>query len=300
MQCRNNRLTNIYLGNIISYIYTKIKWLPFSGKYLPGYDPNHGIVSTVIDMIMGLFSVIVFLAFLVNCTLFAVSPRSPFAFCSILPESCPKPISFTVCYILPVVCVYHSYFPIILYCFVIITYGLIFLPFALMECHVNRKWYIASEELRMPQTLLMEWRIIQIVQLQVNSLFGPTLIPLHTLFSKLFVFCTYVIIRKGDQMDDTMKLMFQMWAFLGVIVWAIILLFGGLVHLHGQKVLNSWKYHKWQNVPRRKKQIIRKFVKSCIPLTVCYGRTYVIRRLSVLKFFRQLSVGVLRTLLALD
>lgn len=238
-------------------------------------------------------------AFLVNCTVYFGNLQSMFTVCSGLPENCNLAIYVIICYTYPFFMILVFYLTLAGLCGTLVLSAFIVLPFNLLELRLNRKFYFTGEKLRTAAVLQSEWRIFQNLMLQTNNFIGIVLVPMHTLFVKFIIVCTYMILRHEAGMSNTTKLMCKIWAFMSVTFWGSALLLGGLVHLYGGRVLRSWKYHNWPELTKRERKIFSKFRKSCLPTVIGYGRTYIIRRLSVLKFFRQLSVGLLRTLLAL-
>lgn len=236
---------------------------------------------------------------LVNCLLFWLNPTSPFTVCSVLPSDCSLATYFFLCILHPVLLVVFAYSAFTVMCSGMVLYAFIVIPFIVMEFRVDRKSYFALDKLRTLPLLLKEWRIVQIFIIHVNAYLGPGMIPAHSLFTKLSVVSLYMVIRGDQGMSYTTRLMFKLWAFMCTVFWGTALLLGGIVYLDGQKIFKSWKYNKWTGVSKLDKKIMSKFRKSCYPLSMAYGRTYVIKRLAVLKFVRQLSVGLLRALLAL-
>lgn len=87
-----------------------------------------------------------------------------------------------------------------------------------------------------------------------------------------------------------------------LIVWTwsdmLSMTMGEAIQFYGVKALDSWKYHQWSN--SYQKRLSGKFQKSCKPMQLSYGKTYVITRLTicVLKYLRGLCRGILKALLA--
>lgn len=272
----------------------------FPGVYLPNYDPNQSLSSYIFDFMLA--SSLCFLAFALGAN-FAVTfamPRAPFFPCSVLPNSSPLFIIGLVCYLLPNIGIVVVFFGYAQMCILTFIYAMLLFRFILPEFCVNRKSYFSINKLRSPSCLLHEWRLVQILQQQINGLVGPGLVPLHSLISKLIVYSLYMMIRRDNQMSFAVKLLTKVIAFMSVTFWESVLFLGGMVHLYGRKILQSWKYNKWHSLSKLEKKILSKFRKSCCPISISFGRTYVIRRMSVLKFFRQISAGLLRSLLALN
>lgn len=238
-------------------------------------------------------------ACVINCIIYFYNLDAVFTVCGALPQNCNMVTSILICYIYPFLMLLVFYLICAGLCGAVALVSFIVLPFILLELRVDRKFYLTGEKLRSASVLQKEWRIVQILFLQANNFFGIALIPMHTLFSKFTVICMYLILRHDTGMRDDTKIICKIWTFMSITFWGFVLMLGGLVHLYGGKVLTSWKYHKWSELSKKEKKIFSSFRRSCMPLAIAYGRTYVIRRLSVMKFFRQLSAGLLRALLTL-
>lgn len=269
------------------------------GKYLPNYDSNQSPFSYGFDIILVSLTGFLLFALGANCIVYFAFPRAPFLPCSILPKSTPLLIMGFICYFGPYVGILIAYFGFATICIFTLLYAMILFRFILTEFRVNQKSYRAISKLRNSPFIMLEWRIVQIIQLQVNNVLGPALFPVHSLFVKLVVFSLYMIIQRGREISYAVKLITQIFAIMSITFWGSVLFLGGTVHLSGQRILKSWKYHKWRNLSNRERKILSRFRKSCYPLSIGCGRAYVIRRVSILKFFRQISIGLFRSLLAL-
>lgn len=197
-----------------------------------------------------------------------------------------------------ILCMYHNL------CFVVeisFLYSVVIVPFILLEFRVDRKKssYFACHKLRTPPLLWSAWRTVQVLQGRINDFIGIVLIPVQMICSKMVVICVFLVIQHSNELSPSRKLLWIIWAVLTGIFWSMVLLLGGYIYLYGKKVLISWKYHKWEGISRLEKRIMSRFRKSCIPISVAYGSTYVIKRLTVLKFVRGLVTSLFRVLLTI-
>lgn len=221
---------------------------------------------------------------------------------SLLPdEGCPIVFTVLILYILPCYCMSFTYCNLLSYAAIFFIYGLLVVPFVLFEFRVGRKpgKYFAVANLRKPPTLQIAWRTVQVLQLNINNLLGVFLVPTHSFFGDFCVLSVYIIFKHHQMMAVSTKVMLVTWVALSSLFWCLVLLMGGCIHFYGLKVLSSWKYHKWGELTAREKKILSKFGKSCAPLSIAYGKTFVIRRLTVLKFIRGLVKGIFRALLTI-
>lgn len=107
-----------------------------------------------------------------------------------------------------------------------------------------------------------------------------------------------MILKHGSEMDKISVAVLVSWGIAAATFWGVILIMGGGLYLNGNNLLLSWKYHS--NWPDKfQKEVFHKFRRSCRPFVLNYGRWYVIKRLTVLKFVRSLCRGIFKALLAL-
>ncbi|CAL8127886.1 unnamed protein product [Orchesella dallaii] len=195
------------------------------------------------------------------------------------------------CYILLI-----AYMNLCVFCLTLYLYGFIVIPFIVLELRLGRKRrYYAVDQLRRPPMLIYTYRTVQVLQQQLNQVLGKILIPTQTVMGKIVVFSAFTVLTNGYRMRLTSIALLGGWSVVMAFAWCTILLMAGYLHLYGKRILLSWKYHEWES--KREKSIMSKFRKSCKPIDVRLGNTFVIRRLTVLKFIRQLTRGFFRLML---
>ena len=128
-------------------------------------------------------------------------------------------------------------------------------------------------------------------------MFSLFIIPAQTIIGNLIVMTVYTIFKFGREMQTYSVAMLVSWAVLTGLWWSIILYLGGYLHGHGQKVFRSWNTYQWAS--KQDSKLIGKFIKSCRPITVNYGKLSVMIRLSSLYFIKGLSRSSMRIILAL-
>ncbi len=228
-------------------------------------------------------------------------PDTPTFIGSVIPDNFPIPIIIFVRYVFPSYMILVMHLNLCTISCVIFLYGVIIVPFIVLEFRIGRNpfKYFACCELRKPPLLWSAWRTVEILQLKINDLLGVILIPCQFLFGKLVVLITFMIIKLGHELSTSEIIMFSLWAVGSGLTWSLILLMGGYIHMFGRKILESWKYHKWIGLTKVEKKQMKKFRKSCCPLSISYGKAYVIKRLTVLKFIRGIIAGIFRALLTI-
>lgn len=228
-------------------------------------------------------------------------PKKPNVPGSVIPDNWPILIRILVRYMFPFYSIFFIYLTLLTFGGISFIYAVTVVPFVIWEFRVDRKTskYFALSGLRRPPTIWHAWRTVQVLQLKVNDLLGVYIVPSQTLFGKMVVFATYHIFKHHKDMPRFTSMLLLAWTVGVTVFWCAILLMGGYLHFFTGKVLSSWKYNNWNELSRHERKIMRKFRKSCLPLYIGYGKTYIIKRLSVLKFIRGLTVSIFRALLTL-
>ncbi|CAL8125335.1 unnamed protein product [Orchesella dallaii] len=264
--------------------------------YYPNYDSENSKRARLIDL-GGLF---IFLgcvfASILTCVVNCIYTNLPITLGYIFGEA-PPIVRIPFGFIVP--CIYI--FILFLNCFsltgTVYGYGLFVVPFLTKELRMGRANYESPPELRQPENLILAYRSLQILQQVINELVGKFIVPTQTMVTKLVVLSTYMVIKHGDTMETASMAVILTWSGMAGLFWSLTLMMGGHLHVYGERVIKSWKYHQWDN--KYDKKLMGKFRKSCKPLMLNFGKAYRIRRLTVLKFIRSLSRGILRALLAL-
>ncbi len=280
------------LGNtIVAYI----KFM--QPAYYPNYDPNNDPYGKMVDLGLMVIFITYFNSMVLSCFCYWMYPRAPMFIGSVI-EGAPAIMDLPFSYFIPwfyMIILWANVFDIV---GVFYGYGIYIVPFVVKEFNMKRKSYKTIPELREPGNLIPAYRGVQILQQRVNHLAGEFLIPAEAVSTKLVIYSAYVLIKYGKgEKDSVANIVMIMYVVGGLGLWSGILFMGGVLQFYGIKVLNSWKYHQWPN--KEQKKLMGKFRKSCKPMQFNYGKTYVIKRLSVLKYLRGLSRGILRALLAL-
>ncbi|CAL8125332.1 unnamed protein product [Orchesella dallaii] len=265
-------------------------------EYYPDYDSKNSTKSKLIDLGLVCILLASVVTSVVNCIVNCVYPHLPI-FLGYILEEAPPIVKIPFAYVIPCIFVWIIFFN----CFVAVcpmyAYGLHILPFLFKELRMGRTNYETPSEVRQPQNLIVAYRSLQLFQQLVNNLVGKFIVPTQAIVTKLIVLSSYMAIKHGDKMEKASFFLIITWAGLAALFWSLMLMIGGHLHVHGKRVLDSWKYHRWGRPFDTK--LMSKFRKSCRPIMVSFGNTYRIRRLSGLKFIRGLSRGILRALLTL-
>lgn len=234
-------------------------------------------------------------------------PRLPIFFGNVIPEEYfTLPVKWANVLFYNVICTFiHAYLACIVA--VMMTIGSIYVPFILHDFNLERGkgrrfksgLGLKSEILGNPWKFILTYRSAQLVHLYSMSLFGWMLVPLQAVIGHMIVFSLFMASKYGDRLHPTTIVPVGLWSVMQTFYWCLALKYGGVAHSQGAKSIRSWKSWNWGNNRMNVKEM-KKLAKSCYPLTLSYRRTFVVKKLTVLKFVRGLSKGVFRLLLIAD
>jgi len=109
------------------------------------------------------------------------------------------------------------------------------------------------------------------------------------------MYCYFVLIRFWSDLKLVSKALLLLWTVLITSSWLVGLEIGKILLIKGNKVLGSCKGDIWGN--RRENKTMKKFNRSCKPVLICYGKQFVIGRVSLFVFCRGVTRGTCRLLL---
>ncbi len=248
-------------------------------------------------IILSIFTTQVFLLVL-TCLPCCFLPRLPIFFGSVISTDAPLAIRIVIIF-------YHCYICVPMYSTLsvessaVFMYGALVVPFLAKELALGRKSYKSLSKLRAVNTLIIEYRTAQILQNVFNVLVGPSLIPLQTLVTLMFMVTGFLGIRNWNTMNTISLTLMITWAFMAPFFWILGLIIASYLFRSGNKILNSWKYHQMSIASAKERKLLGKVRVSCRPLCVAYKKIYVIRPISSMVFTRGLVKGLMRTLLTL-
>jgi hypothetical protein len=180
----------------------------------------------------------------------------------------------------------------------IASYGALIVPILCKELVRDKmNGYKTKALLRLlPKHLTMEYRRIEVIQLNVNEQLGFALISLEALIGETVVFSNFVMLTMWQELDGITAGIFVFAAVGVTICWAGFLEGFGMFHKRGQELLESWKLAKWSS--KMDRIWVKKFVMSCRPLAMRSKEHFCVKRLSSLKFLQAVVVGTLSLVLA--
>lgn len=169
-------------------------------------------------------------------------------------------------------------------------------PIMSKDLRANLSYYRTSEQLRTLSNFVHEYRCLQIFHGIAMEIYGPLIIPFHSLASLLIVMGSSVLAAQRHELDWIIFLLILEVVLLTVVVWSGVLKFGGFYHKQWLKTVGSWKHFQWD---KDDKNYLKKFTKSCRALQIGDQSRFKFNKLSVLCYIRALTKGIVRTLLTL-
>lgn len=237
--------------------------------------------------------------FTLECIFFVWKPRAAIIPGNVVPVEWPFLLKFPLVYVFPCYTALVGYANLYIHFSIGIIYGTILTPFILRELNLGRKSYRSAGFLRRNvYVLTLEYRACQLLQQRINGFTGKILIPTQTLSGGVFILSCFVIINHRNEMETAATLMMISWSVISAGMWGLALTVGGFVFSNGTKLLNSWKYKRWERSEDRR--YMQRFHRSSKPLVISFGKMYTIRKLSVLIFFRGLMRNLMRALLMMN
>lgn len=179
-----------------------------------------------------------------------------------------------------------------------------FLPFYLFylaaltihELHLGRRGrYITTDTIRQSASLRVVFRALQVLHVRVMGLLGPFIFASHSGIMMIVMYCNCALIQYWSVLQPFTKVPLLMAGIFSGGFWNVVLELGGYMHSRGKRVI-----HSWNGVESRytfKGKIMRRFTKSCTPLSIHFGKNFVIRRITLLKYHKGIARGILRALL---
>lgn len=262
--------------------------------YLPSHKAEESKFMNYFDQFCALIIILVALVWLSLSTFYILFPTFPIQFGYIFPASNCWTI-LCVCIHIYSVLLYFWHYAVILISAAL--YGAITLPLVSHELKCGQKSYASVATLREPANLIKVYRANQLFHIKFNICVGKILLPAQTMLTLLFIFSCYMLIRMKSSMELFQFCLFVVLAVIGSFGLGIFLIIFGYVHLNGNKVLNSWKRYTWSS--KRERVLMNKFRVSCKPIMICWGKAFIVRKVSVLVFVRGLTRGLVRDLLSI-
>lgn len=254
------------------------------------------VETLCLAFVIGFFSALLLIVLVI-----IIFPHLPIFPGYYIPETSHFLVKLVFCYTYSTYILIYLFINVALLLLAALLASFYYIPFVIFELKLGRlkKAYKSCKTLRDPLiNLMMAFRTCQIVQLLLNNVLGIFLVPTHFLVCQFVVMGTYTVVKHIHELTVTTSV-FAIFVLVNVgLFWGTFLMMGGYAHLYGVKVLESWKYYK-NYKSRNEKKLMSKFRKSCKPIMINYYSYFIMRRLSVLKFVRSLSRGILRALLAL-
>ncbi len=262
---------------------------------MPNFDPNNNRLMWLLECTLVCLAVSLLSVCIINTLVCLIYPGHPASFVQILPN---KWYSIVIVYLFSLYIVPYCYNSLLILVETALPLILLVIRFAVNELKIGRLIYLTNDSLRTPQNLQLVYQMSQILMTCINGLFGKLLIPVQTIATLLFIFGSYVAIKHHDKIEIISLLMVLSWSLSAVAGWGGILMLGGYLHSNGQKILTAWKKNPWKY--RKERNEMKRFVKSCKPMAICYGKLFVIRRVSLMVFVRGLTRGLKRAILTLE
>lgn len=169
--------------------------------------------------------------------------------------------------------------------------------FKRIEKSVKHPWACRPDLFRKVENIIILYRSYQLLQIGLLSLYGPCIVPIHSLVGQITVLGSYILITSRHRLDNltaTFILLLFPATYFG---WMGMLTNAGGIFDESKKFLLSWKRMEWKT--KMEVRLMAKYRKSCPPLYFGMAGYMKITRKTVLKFTQGVVRGTFRSLLAL-
>ncbi|CAL8106442.1 unnamed protein product [Orchesella dallaii] len=266
-------------------------------SYQPFYDRNKSLRGILIDIFVLVIAGGIGLTQGMVCLTMILFPRAPVFFTNVLcATQCNSiqiaAISFFQFYVTCII-----YWNVGFTVMMLFLYGIVVFSMLIDEFCLNLRKYRTIDTFRNLDDLMFNYRCFQILQSCSMEVFGYILVPIQSTIMNLVVFCNFMMLIHGSELQIITLATMSLWSILCTSSWTFILFLGGYMHKSSERTFRSWKVHPWGSKNERK--IMSKFRKSCRPVLIQFGNMYVIRKRTCLKFLRGITKGTFRALLAL-
>lgn len=203
------------------------------------------------------------------------------------------------------VIIFHAYMYVMIFSGIASMGGILIAYMFYMFLLISRELRISSGikhlslgTFRSSQNVRTFYRAIQIVQHQIlyTCNFGVYILLINAVCMKTGIYFTFTLLRYWGRLKLVTKAPMVIGDLMCVGYWVFLLQMGCLFYVGCKKTLISWQRHNWGFMEQIK--LMRRFHRSCRPIVFSYGSQFVMGRKSVLKFFRGVSRGTCRALLA--
>lgn len=139
------------------------------------------------------------------------------------------------------------------------------------------------------------YRQFQILHVNFEQIFCKLIMPLEAVITFLAIFCNFSLIHHKNRLSPSNLAILLIWTVGVTGFWLTALSFCGIMYKKSAKTLVTIRKKHWGS--RHLNLCMKKFVRSCHPISYGSGRMYVIRMLSTFKFIRHVSRGTFKALL---
>lgn len=158
--------------------------------------------------------------------------------------------------------------------------------------------YMTSLTLRMKsENLSHVFRSCQLIHSYIACFMGPFLLLLNASSVLISIFISVVLGMYWGKLQFFGKCCLVTILGTTLVVWTGTLDLGRILFVNGSKTLKSWRSHQWGSA--NKDKIMKRFLRSCKPILLYYGKTFTIGRSNVLTFQKNVEVGTFRSLMLL-
>jgi hypothetical protein len=161
----------------------------------------------------------------------------------------------------------------------------------------KNKKYTTQSSLRTPNSLLLEYRLLETIIFYTNDMVGRMALPFNALIGQFAIFSIVTLIRDWGTLDSSSIYVLSGTSSVLMIFWIFVLELCGRESSIGRRILKSWKLLKFQSSSEAK--YFHKIRKAYPLIQIGVPGLFTFKRKTVLSFVKGISRGTFRALMAL-
>lgn len=265
--------------------------------YMPDFNPNKSKVNYFIEALILIIFINYFLLCLLTCAFVVYDPQSTIHLGKLVPD-----MYFSIPIRLAVICFHSVIYCVSLYNCCLLAcgcalYGFYVTLLLTQELRIGAKHYLTVDKLRKVHNLQLMFRSFQVLNENTMCFVGIYILIFNAVFELSTIFMNFALIKFWEDLPVLTKALLIMCNLTICWIWTAILEMGKLFFVRGGKVPASWKRKDWGCSFDNK--LMKKFRLGSKPILISYGNQFVLRKVTILVFYRGIVRGTFRTLMML-
>lgn len=166
------------------------------------------------------------------------------------------------------------------------------------ELTLGRTTYRTSDDIRSASNLCLNYRALQVLNANSMSVMGRFVVYLHSAMMLIPINLSFNLIAYWSEIGVVSKSLFIFACIVAFCFWTMVLQFGKVLDVRGEKLLTSWQRMNWDCSTTTK--YMNKFRKSCQLILLRHEKVMVVKRITQFLYIKGVVRGTFRFLLTLS